>query len=107
MLSYHKRKPRFINYKQTPIKKPIDASGTVKRLTRKVSPYDKEEFEIISIRAFFSVHIREEDPSTPITIDDASNEVINNLKFEYPDLQKWTNFEIINRIRTGTKFRLI
>ena len=31
--------------------------------------------------------------------------MINNLKFEYPDLQKWTNFEIINRISNNWKNR--
>ena len=111
ILSYHQRKPNLINYKQTPFKKPIEASGTVKRLARKVSPYDKEDFEIISIRAFLSAHIREilakweEDPSTPIILTDASNKVIDNLKFEYPNLQKWTNFEIINRISNNWKNR--
>ena len=59
---------------------------------------------LISIRDFLSVHIREilikweEDPSTPIILTEASNEVIDNLKFEYPKLQKWDNFKIINRI---------
>ena len=38
------------------------------------------------------------DPSLPINITEASNEVIDNLKFEYPKLQKWDNSKIINRI---------
>ena len=103
ILSY-KRKPHLISYKQTPFRKPVDASKTVKNLTRKLSPYNKEGFKIISIRAFLSVHKWEiltkweKDQSTPIILNEASNKVINNLKFEYPGLQKWTNLEIINRI---------
>ena len=54
ILNYNRKKPHFINYKQTPIKKPIEASDTVKKLARKVSPYDKEDLRVISIRAFLS-----------------------------------------------------
>ena len=55
-------------------------------------------------RAFLSTHIIElfikweEDPSTPIDFNEASNEVIDNLKFEYPNLQKWDNQKIVNHI---------
>ena len=38
------------------------------------------------------------DSSIPISITEASNEVIENLKFEYPKLQKWSNEKIVNRI---------
>ena len=95
ILSYHKKKPDFINFKPATSKAPTDTNDTVSRLARKVSPYSEKEFKIIINRAFLSVHIREilikweEDPSTPITLTEASNEVIDNLKFEYPKLQKW------------------
>ena len=81
-------------------------SKTVKNLTKKVNPYNEMDFQIISLRAFHSIHIREilseweKDQSNPVILTDVTNEVINNLKFEYPGLQKWTNTEIINRIKS-------
>ena len=102
--SYHKKKPEFIKVKQIP---PTDSSSGNKvasRLFKKVSPYNERDFKIISSRAFLSPHIREilskweEDPSKPVNITEASYEVIEasyevieNLKLEYPKLQKWDN----------------
>ena len=59
ILNYHKRKPDFINFKPVTSKDPIETNDTISRLARKVSPYDEEEFKVISIRAFLSIHIRE------------------------------------------------
>ena len=96
----------LISYKQMPFRKPVKVSKTVKNLTRKINPYNKRDFQIISIRAFYSVHIREilseweKDQSNPVVLTDTADEVVNNLKFEYPGLQKWTNTEIINHIKS-------
>ena len=66
---------------------------------------NKEEFEVISNRAFLSIHIREilneweHNQDSPIVLTEAANEVIDNLKFDYPNLKKWSNLEIINRIK--------
>ena len=59
ILNFNKRKPQYINYKQSPFRKPVDASNMVKNLLRKINPYNKEGLKVISIRAFRSVHIRE------------------------------------------------
>ena len=78
----------------------------------KCSPYGKEEFKEISLRAFLSTHVRElftnwEDDQTYITeITDAVNEVIDNLKLEYPRLQKWNNLRIINHISVNWSDRI-
>ena len=70
-----------------------------------MNPYNKKIFQIISLRAFHSPHIREimskweEDQSNPIALTVATEEVINNLKFEHPGLQKWSNTEIIDHIK--------
>ena len=58
-----------------------------------------------------SAHIREvlseweKDPSSPTNITEASNEVIDNLEFEYPKLQKWDYTKIMNRISANWKDR--
>ena len=104
ILSYHKKKPDFIKIKQTSSKDPSAENKIVLRLVEKLSPYNERDFKISSSRAFLSTHIREvlseweKDPSTPINITEASNEVIDNLKFEYPKLQKWDYLKIMNRI---------
>ena len=101
ILSFNKRKPNYINYKQTPFRKPVELSNTIVNLTRKINPYNKEEFQIISNRTFLSIHIREvlneweHNQDSPIVLTEAANEVIDNLKFDYPKLQKWSNSEII------------
>ena len=70
----------------------------------KLSPYNEKDFRVISLRAFLSLHIREmlteweKDVSKPIILTEASNEVIDNLKFAYPKLQKRSNTKIVNRI---------
>ena len=102
--SYHMRKPDFIKYKQPTLKAPTNDNITKTLLMGKLSPYNEKDFKIISLRAFLSVHIREmftaweKDISNPIIISEASNEVIENLKFDYPKLQKWSNTKIVNRI---------
>ena len=104
IFTYHKSKPDFINLKHEASNESSNSNDTAIRLAEKCSPYDKEEFKVISIRAFISTHMRElftnweEDPSTPIVLTEATNEVIDNLKFEYSKLQKWDNLKIINRI---------
>ena len=90
IINYNRKKPELIHVKPLTIKSPIDANDTVTRLTKRLSPYNEEDFKVISHRAFLSAHIREllteweKDPSTPIIHDEASSEVIDNLKFEYP-----------------------
>ena len=104
ILSYNKIKPNYISYKQVPLRKPLEISNTVLNLTRKINPYNKEEFEVISIRAFLSAHIREvleaweKNQDSPIDLTEAANEVVDNLKFDYPGLNKWSNLEIIIRL---------
>ena len=102
--SYHKKKTDFIKIEQTSSKDPSTDNKIASRLVEKLSPYNERDFKIIISRAFLSAHIREilfeweKDPSKPINITEASNEVIDNLKFEYPKLKKWDNSKIINRI---------
>ena len=109
ILNYKRGKLGFINVKPLTIKNPIDTSDTVKRLTKRISPDNEEDFKVISHRAFHSAHIREllteweKDPSTPIIHNEATSEVIDNLKYDYPYLQKWDNHKIINRISDNWK----
>ena len=102
--SYHMRKPDLMKCKHPPLKASNNDNTTMTRLMEKLSPYNEKDFRVISLRAFLSVHIREmfttweEDISKPIILNEAANEVIDNLKFEYPKLQKWNNTKIVNRI---------
>ena len=110
ILSFNKKKPRLFKIKnstkkiKTANKNASNEKKVISRLVEKLSPYNEREFKIISSRAFLSAHVREvlseweKDPSIPISITEASNEVINNLKFEYPKLQKWDYTKIVNRI---------
>ena len=104
ILNYHVRKPDFMKCKEPAQTAHQNDSPTMTRLIEKVSPYNEKDFKVISIRAFLSIHMREmfttweEDNSKPIILNEAANEVIENLKFEYPKLQKWSNTRIVNRI---------
>ena len=110
--NFHKKKPNFVKIEQNLTSEKPSINNTVARLVGKCSPYGKEEFKEISLRAFLSTHVRElftnwEDDQTYITeITDAVNEVIENLKFEYPKLQKWDNLKIINHISTNWSDRV-
>ena len=53
ILCYNKRKPSYINYKQVPFRKPLKISNTILNLTRKVNPFNKEEFEAIGLSCQF------------------------------------------------------
>ena len=83
----------------------------ISRLIKNVNPYNEKEFKIISSRAFLSPHIREimsaweEDPSSSFEITEASNEAVDNLKFEYPKLQKWDYLKIMQHICVNWKNR--
>ena len=99
------RKPDLIPVKPpSTMEKPPSLSETITRLSSKASPYSKEEFKEISLKAFFSLHVRElftsweTNPESIEDLSDAVNEVIENLKLEYPRLQKWNNIKIIKRI---------
>ena len=110
ILSFNKMKPRLFKIKystkkiKTANKNASNEKKVISRLVDKLSPYNEREFKIISSRAFLSAHVREvfseweKDPSLPISITEASNEVINNLKYEYPKLQKWDYTKIVNCI---------
>ena len=69
---------------------------------KKSNPYGKLELEEICLRAYASVHIQEfckeweNNPSIIENIENEVTEVINNLKIEFPRLQKWDNGKIIN-----------
>ena len=114
--SYHMRKPDLMKCKQPPLKASNNDNTTMTRLMEKFSPYNEKDFRAISLRAFLSVHIREmftkweKNVSEPIILTEAANEVIDNLKFEYPKLQKWSNTKIVNRImrigKIGAKSKL-
>ena len=79
-----RKKPDFIKVKQTSSKDPSADNKIASRLVEKLSPYNERYFKMISSRAFLSAHIREilfeweTDPSKPINITEASNEVIDN-----------------------------
>ena len=104
ILNYHVRKPDFMKCKEPAHTAPQNDSPTMTLLIEKVSPYNEKDFKVISNRAFLSLHIREmfttweEDNSKPIILNEAANKVIENLKFDYPKLQKWNNTRIVNRI---------
>ena len=110
ILSYNKKKPNLFKLRTTTKKIKTankDASNEKKVLTRlveKLSPYSERDFKIISSRAFLSVHVREifleweKDNLQPFGITEASKEAIDNLNFEYPNLQKWDYFKIMDRI---------
>ena len=51
ILKYHKSKPDFINLKHEVSNESPNTNDTAIRLAEKCSPYDKEEFKVISIRA--------------------------------------------------------
>ena len=114
-MSYHKIKPNFLkvktSFKDAKKGKSSSKDELISRLVKNVSPYNDRDFKIISSRAFLSPHIREimsiweEDPSSPLGITDASNEAINNLKYEYPNLQKWDYSKIMHRISNNWKDR--
>ena len=110
ILSYNKKKPNLFKLRTTTKKIKTankDASNEKKvlaRLVEKLNPYSERDFKIISSRAFLSVHVREifleweKDNLQPFGITEASKEAIDNLKFEYPNLQKWDYFKIMDRI---------
>ena len=105
IINHNIRKPDFIPFKPpSALEKPPSMSDTVARLSGKASSYGKEEFKEISSKAFFSSHVRElfttweTNPDSIEDLSDAVNEVIENLKNEYPRLQKWDNIKIIKRI---------
>ena len=60
IMNHNIRKPDCIPIKPpSTMEKPPIMSDTVIRLSEKASPYGKEEFKEISLKAFFSSHVRE------------------------------------------------
>ena len=92
----------YFNVKQGPIFESPKNSTAL--WLAKMYTYCKKEFEVISIRAFLSEHIREilsiweTDHSLPITITEAADNVLSYIKMEYPKLKNWSNQKLEQNI---------
>ena len=53
--NFHKKKPDFVKIEQNLTSEKPSINDTVARLAGKCSPYGKEEFKEISLRAFLSI----------------------------------------------------
>ena len=102
ILNHHSGKPIFLQVKCPSGRSPSTKEGdTIIRLKRKSNPYGKQELDEISLRAYTSIHIQEifkeweNDPSIVENMSDEAIKVIENLKIEFPRLQKWDNIKII------------
>ena len=81
----------YIDFKHEPTLE-ITEHNTASKLEKNYT-YSREEFKVIRIRAFLSEHIREilslweTEPSIPINITEAADNVLDYIKIEYPKLE--------------------
>ena len=82
--NYNVKKPNIIQFKPPSAEEEPQSRNNISiRLANKASPYGKEEFKEISLKAFFSTHIRElftnreTNPDSTEEISDAINKVIS------------------------------
>ena len=94
--------PTLVRYKNEKIFYPESRKeDTIARLRKKSQPYGKLELNEISLRAYSLIPIQEfckrfkDDHNIVEDINEDVVEILENLKLEFPRLQKWDNTKLM------------